>query len=178
MSVTQILFYVLAGVIAASTGLAVFQRQPVHAVVYLVVSFFATAVLFGLFGAPLPAILQIMVPAGAVMVLFLFIIMLLGREEPKPRDLATMRWIGPAALAAVAAVAGAVLLSLPVHEAVPMAMAKASAKELGRFVYQNYWPAVEAVSVLFFVALAGAMFLVRDFKARGAEKPGNEEAQP
>ena len=179
MSVTQLIFYTLAGVIALSTGLAVFQRQPVHAVVYLVVSFFATAVLFGLFGAPLPAVLQIMVPAGAVMVLFLFIIMLLGREEPKPRDLSTLRWIGPAVLAAVAGAAGTTLLLLPAHEATPMAMAKASARELGHYVYQNYWPAVEAVSVLFFVALAGAMFLVRDFKARpGASSGAQGEAQP
>jgi NADH-quinone oxidoreductase subunit J len=176
MSVTQILFYVLAAVIAASTGMAVFQRQPVHAVVYLVVSFFATAVLFGLFGAPLPAVLQVMVPAGAVMVLFLFIIMLLGREEPKPRDLATLRWIGPAMLSAVAAAAGVVLLCLPAHEAAPMAMAKASARELGGFVYKNYWPAVEAVSVLFFVALAGAMFLVRDSRARAGKPPHGEPA--
>jgi NADH-quinone oxidoreductase subunit J len=174
MNVPQIIFYALAGVIALATGLAVTRKQPVHAVIYLVVSFFATAVLFGLFGAPLPAVLQIMIPAGAVMVLFLFIIMLLGREEPKPRDWGVMSWIGPAVLGAVAAAAGLVLIWSPPHETAPMAMAKATARELGHYVYQNYWPAVEAISVLFFVALAGAMFLVRDFKSK---QPG-EETKP
>lgn len=168
MNVPQTIFYALAGVIALSTGLAVTRKQPVHAVIYLVVSFFATAVLFGLFGAPLPAVLQIMIPAGAVMVLFLFIIMLLGREEPKPRDWGVMSWIGPGVLGAVAAVAGLILIWSPPHEAAPMA--KATARELGRYVYQNYWPAVEAISVLFFVALAGAMFLVRDFRSKQAGK--------
>lgn len=172
MEIMQIIFYVLAGVIALSTGLAVTRRQPVHAVVYLVVSFFATAVLFGLFGAPLPAVLQVMIPAGAVMVLFLFIIMLLGREEPKPSDQGAMRWVGPGLLAFVTVAAGVVLIALPPHEAAPLPMAKASARELGRYVYQHYWVAVEAVSVLFFVALAGAMLLVREFKPG----PDNKEA--
>jgi NADH-quinone oxidoreductase subunit J len=165
MSLTQLLFYVLAGVIALSTMLAVTRRQPVHAVVYLVVSFFATAVLFALLGAPLPAVLQIMIPAGAVMVLFLFIIMLLGRVELMSREAGVMFWTGPAFLAAAAAAAGIALLTAPGGE-VPLPMAQATARELGRFVFQNYWPAVEAISVLFFVALAGAMFLVKDFKAR------------
>lgn len=174
MDVMQIIFYVLAGVIALSTGLAVTRRQPAHAVFYLVVSFFATAVLFGLFGAPLPAVLQIMIPAGAVMVLFLFIIMLLGREEPKPRDWGLMRWIGPGLLALVTVAAGIVLLCAPEHQASPLAMAKASARELGRYVYQHYLPAVEAISLLFFVALAGAMLLVREFKPG----PDKKEAKP
>lgn len=172
MSVTQILFYILAGVIALSTGLAVTRRQPVHAVVHLVVSFFATAVLFALLGAPLPAVLQIIIPAGAVMVLFLFIIMLLGREEPRPQEPGARRWLLPVILSAVTAGCGCVLLARSPLMAGPMAMAKASARQLGTFVYSNYWPAVEAVSVLFFVALAGAMLLVRE---RGAGQDHGED---
>lgn len=175
MTLPQVLFYVLAGVIALSTLIAVTRKQPVHAVCFLVVSFFATAVLFGLFGAPLPAVLQIMIPAGAVMVLFLFIIMLLGRDEPKPADNRPMRFAIPALLAVVTAAAGIALLAANPGTAVPMAMAKATARELGRFVYQHYWPAVEAVSVLFFVALAGACLLVRDRKTKESE--GQEESQ-
>lgn len=173
MSATQLIFYVLAGVIALSTGLAVTRRQPVHAVVYLVVSFFATAVLFALLGAPLPAVLQIIIPAGAVMVLFLFIIMLLGREEPRPQEPGLGRWVLPGLLALATFGCGLALLAGSPGMAAPMAMAKASARELGTFVYTHYWPAVEAVSVLFFVALAGAMLLVRERKTgeNGEERP-------
>jgi len=174
MSLTQALFYLLAGVIILSTGMAVSRRQPVHAVVYLVVSFFATAVLFALLGAPLVAVLQIMIPAGAVMVLFLFIIILLGREAPKPRDDSAMRWALPAILAIITVAAGLMLIASPQHQAMPLA--KASARELGTYLYRHYWPAVEAVSVLFFVALAGAMFLVRDFKP--GPDADNEETKP
>jgi len=173
MSVTQILFYVLAGVIVLSTGLAITRRQPVHAVVYLVVSFFATAVLFALFGAPLPAVLQIMIPAGAVMVLFLFIIMLLGNVEFLARHRGAKHWAGPAVLAAVTVAAGLGLLATACPAAAPLAMAQATARELGTFVYKNYWPAVEAISVLFFVALAGAMFLVKDLKNRPEARETN-----
>jgi NADH-quinone oxidoreductase subunit J len=172
MTFPQFLFYILAGVIALSTLIAVTRRQPVHAVCYLVVSFFATAALFGLFGAPLPAVLQIMIPAGAVMVLFLFIIMLLGREEPKSADREPMRFAMPILLAVVTAAAGITLLLANPAANAPMAMAKATARELGRFVYANYWPAVEAVSVLFFVALAGACLLVRDQRTK---KAGGQE---
>ena len=180
MSLTQALFYLLAGVITLSTGMAVSRRQPVHAVVYLVVSFFATAVLFALLGAPLVAVLQIMIPAGAVMVLFLFIIILLGREAPKPRDDSAMRWALPGILAIITVAAGLMLIASPQHQAMPLAMAKASARELGTYLYRHYWPAVEGISVLFFVALAGAMFLVREFKPSPDGDPGvdNEETKP
>ncbi|GFK92452.1 NADH-quinone oxidoreductase subunit J [Fundidesulfovibrio magnetotacticus] len=173
MSLTQFLFYPLAAVIAVSTALAVTRREPVHAVVYLVVSFFATAVLFALLGAPLVAVLQIMVPAGAVMVLFLFVIMLLGSELSKPRPASPFRWGVPAILALAVAVCGLLLLSDAPEAASPLAMAKASARELGTFVYEHYWPAVEGISVLFFVALAGACFLVKDFRPAkaGEDRP-------
>jgi len=175
VSLTTILFYLLAAVIIAATGMAITRRQPVHAVVYLVVSFFATAVLFALMGAPLVAVLQVIIPAGAVMILFLFIIMLLGRDEQKGRAAGLARWILPALLALVTAGAGAaVILDFPGHAA-GLPMAKSTARELGTYIYANYWPAVEAVSVLFFVALAGAMFLVRDFKPKHAATGQGED---
>jgi len=172
MSLPSILFYLLGAVIAVSTGLAITRRQPVHAVVYLVVSFFATAILFALLGAPLPAVLQIIIPAGAVMVLFLFIIMLIGREEQNLPDTRPALWALPCLLGLVTLACGAALVFDTPLAPVPLAMAKASARELATYVYANYWPAVEAVSVLFFVALAGAMFLVRDFKPRASGQEG------
>ena len=75
------IFHVLAVVILASTLLAIIQRQVIHAVVYLIVSFFATGLLFYLLGAPFLAALEVIVYAGAIMVLFLFIVMTVKVES-------------------------------------------------------------------------------------------------
>ncbi|MGA8280705.1 MAG: NADH-quinone oxidoreductase subunit J, partial [Desulfobacterales bacterium] len=76
MRLYTILFYLLAVVIVVATVLAITRRNMVHAVIYLVVSFFGSALLFYLFGAPLLAALEVIIYAGAIMVLFLFIIMM------------------------------------------------------------------------------------------------------
>ena len=79
------IFYTLAAIILLSTLMAITRRNTVHAVVYLVFSFFGTAVLFYLLGAPLLAALEVIIYAGAIMVLFLFIIMTMRTEEPVTR---------------------------------------------------------------------------------------------
>ena len=75
MSLFAVIFYILAAVILAATAMAVTRRDPVHAVVYLVGSFFGSAMLFFLLGAPFLAALEVIIYAGAIMILFLFIIM-------------------------------------------------------------------------------------------------------
>jgi NADH-quinone oxidoreductase subunit J len=81
MTLYSITFYILAGLILVSTGLAITRRNLVHAVVYLIISFFGSALLFYLLGAPLLAALEVIIYAGAIMVLFLFIIMMLNVEK-------------------------------------------------------------------------------------------------
>jgi NADH-quinone oxidoreductase subunit J len=81
MTLYSITFYILAGLILVSTGLAITRRNLVHAVVYLIISFFGSALLFYLLGAPLLAALEVIIYAGAIMVLFLFIIMMLKVEK-------------------------------------------------------------------------------------------------
>ena len=70
----------MAAVIVAATGLAITRRHPVHAVVYLILSFLGSAMLFYLLGAPFLAALEVIIYAGAIMVLFLFVIMMLKAE--------------------------------------------------------------------------------------------------
>ena len=81
MTLYGILFYALAVIILVSTLLAVTRRLVVHAVLYLIVAFLGTAALFYLLGAPLLAAFMVIVYAGAIMVLFLFVIMLF---QPSP----------------------------------------------------------------------------------------------
>ena len=81
MSLYAIIFYIIAALIVISTALAVTRRNLVHVVLYLVLSFFGSAMLFYLLGAPFLAALEIIIYAGAIMVLFLFIIMMIRVEK-------------------------------------------------------------------------------------------------
>jgi NADH-quinone oxidoreductase subunit J len=98
MTLYAIIFYLLAALIIISTGIAITRRNMVHVVVYLVFSFFGTAMLFYLFGAPLLAVLQVIIYAGAIMVLFLFIIMMLKVEAPEISMFPLSQWVPAAAL--------------------------------------------------------------------------------
>ena len=80
MTIYAIIFYFLAALILVTTALAITRRDLVHAVVYLIFSFFGSAMLFYLFGAPFLAVLEVIIYAGAIMVLFLFIVMMLRIE--------------------------------------------------------------------------------------------------
>jgi NADH-quinone oxidoreductase subunit J len=144
MNLYGVIFYLLAFIILASTVLAVTRRNLMHAIVYLVFSFFGTALLFYLLGAPFLAILEVIIYAGAIMVLFLFIVMMLEiRPAEEPVSSYLRRWLPAAVLGALS----------PLSAASPL--------EFGRFLFQRYWFSVEIVSFLLFVALVGALYLGR-----------------
>ena len=76
-----VLFYIAGAVALVATILAVTRSNAAHALIYLIVSLLAVAVMFFLMGAPFAAALEIVIYAGAIMVLFLFVIMLLNLDE-------------------------------------------------------------------------------------------------
>src|SRR6516165_4003227 len=77
------LFYILAAVTVVATVFAITEKHAVHAIVYLVTSFFSLAVIFFILGAPLVAVFEVIIYAGAIMVLFLFVIMMLDLGHPE-----------------------------------------------------------------------------------------------
>ena len=79
----QIVFYILAAVVVIATLFAVTERHPVHAIIYLASSFFGLAAIFYLLLAPLAAVFEVIIYAGAIMVLFLFVIMMLDLGHPE-----------------------------------------------------------------------------------------------
>src|SRR5574340_576015 len=79
----QMIFFILAGVALISGGLVVFQRQPLRSALWLIVNFFAVAGIYLLAHAEFIAAIQVIVYAGAIMVLFLFVIMLLNLRRPE-----------------------------------------------------------------------------------------------
>lgn len=171
MSLYALLFYVLGAVILAATAMALTRRTLMHGVIYLVNAFVATGLLFYLLGAPLLAAFEVIIYAGAIMVLFLFIVMFMQPKDGAQEGLSPHQWIFPAVLAVSIVISGAALILSGPGAGKPMAMATASPRELGRFVFDRYWLAVEVVSFLLFIGLAGAYYLGRDARHEAPEKP-------
>ena len=162
MSLYAVIFYTLGTVILVATALAITRRNVMHAVVYLVISFIATALLFYLLGAPLLAALEVIIYAGAIMVLFLFLVMMLEiGKSPKTARAFLRQWLPALGLGAVSLAVTVILLLAESGAGSPLQSAMASPLAFGRFLFERYWFSVEIASYLLFVALVGAWYLGR-----------------
>ncbi len=171
MTFYSIIFYVLAAIILASTVLAIVQRFLINAVVYLILSFFATGLLFYLLGAPFLAVLEVIIYAGAIMVLFLFIVMTLPMEQPERRIMETVsQWL-PALILSVISfyVAGILIFDAP-DSKMSLNTGMATPAAFGQFVFKNYWFPVEIASFLLLIGLVGALYLGRRESKKGSEE--------
>ena len=164
-----IAFYVFAAVaIAASIGV-IGQRNPMHSVMLLITSFGALAGLYVILDAPFTAVTQIIIYAGAIMVLFLFVVMLLNvpREEPAPASLAGMLGQGGIKFAALLSlVMGAELLyavlSIGQSSFSPgHAGSVSSVANIGQALFTKHAFAFEVTSILILVAMVGAVVLAQ-----------------
>jgi NADH-quinone oxidoreductase subunit J len=160
MTLYAAVFYLLAAVIVISTALAITRRNLVHAVVYLVASFFGSALLFYLLGAPFLAALEVIIYAGAIMVLFLFIVMMLRIEVSKRRLFPLRQWI-PAALLCAVYLAVLVLMLAGIEGDKPLQTAVAIPATFAVWVFRQGWLGVEIASMLLLVALIGAFTIGR-----------------
>jgi NADH-quinone oxidoreductase subunit J len=157
-----VLFGVAAGVALASALVVILQRNPIYSAFSLIVTLCSLSVIYGLLGSPFIAVLQIVVYAGAIMVLFLFVIMLLNvQAEDQARTGLTPMKAGAAALAGLLVLqVGSVLIradprSVPEsYDASTRVMARELFSE--RFLY-----AFEATSILILAALVGAIILAK-----------------
>ena len=161
MTPHAVIFYALAALVVLSTAMAVTRRNLVHAVIYLVLSFFGTAMLFYLMGAPFLAALEVIIYAGAIMVLFLFIIMMI-RVEKQPGMFLPVGQLVPAALIGVGLVgASFILLTTNVSGHKMLPAGSVPPKVFGVFLFQNHWLTIEIASMLLLVALVGALLIGR-----------------
>jgi NADH-quinone oxidoreductase subunit J len=167
MTLYSAIFYILAFVILASTGLAITRRNLVHAVIYLIFSFFGSAFMFYLFGAPLLAVLEVIIYAGAIMILFLFIIMMVNMDSAKERMFPLNQWLPAAIIGAVYLVLGALLISADPDSKVTLKIALAMPREFAEYLFARHWLSIEIISVLLLIALVGALHLG---KKKGKEK--------
>jgi NADH-quinone oxidoreductase subunit J len=164
------LFYAFAAVAILASLLVIGQRNPIYSVLLLIASFGALSGLYVLLDAPFVAVIQIVVYAGAIMVLFLFVVMLLNvpREEPASAGLSSM--LGPSGMRFGALLS--VLLGVEVVWALtrvgiagfaqgPSGPPVSSVAAIGSALFTRHSFAFEATSILIIVAMVGAVVLAR-----------------
>jgi NADH-quinone oxidoreductase subunit J len=168
-----ILFYLFGGAAVATSLAVIAQRNPMHSVLLLIASFAALAGLYINLDSPFTAVTQIIVYAGAIMVLFLFVVMLLNtpsEDVASPYGPAYVTLTtGPRKAYAVLSVILLVELGIAIRQFVsaspasgPMAAAHVSSvKQIGIAIFTDYSLAFEATSVLILVAMVGAVVLAK-----------------
>ena len=155
-------FYISAAVAVVCTLMVIVTLNVVHSLLYLVVSFLSVALIFFVLGAPFAAALEVIIYAGAIMVLFVFAVMLLnvgGVQSHERGLLSPLVWVGPSVLALILVVELAYVLSGPGAGAVPAAAVPP--KQVGIALFGPYLLAVELASFLLLAGLVGAYHIGR-----------------
>jgi len=174
MTLDLALFLVLALVAIATALGMLLSRNAIYSALFLVLNFVTVAVFYLLLGAPFIAMSQITVYAGAIMVLFLFVIMLLGADALPKTDV--LPWQKPLAIA-LAVVLAAESTFLLVTKARPVGdiLAPADAansmenlRQMGLVLFNQYLLPFEVTSILLLVAMVGAITLTK--KEKGGQK--------
>jgi len=154
------LFYLLSFVCVIAAGLVVFTKSPINSVIYLIVCFLGIAGHYILLNAQFLAIVHVIVYMGAIMVLFLFVIMLLNlNKQNLPHKHITTRISSVVAggllfLVLIAATKSAVTFPFPEHADTSIGLVKTVGKKL----YTEYMLPFEIASVLFLAAIVGSVF--------------------
>jgi len=164
----ELVFYIAGAVAVISTGLMLTRLNVVHALLYLIVSLLGVAVVFYVLGAPFVAALEVIVYAGAIMVLFVFVVMMLnlGAHEVdiEKQWLTPGIWVGPVVLAGILIIEVIYL----VRGTTPgLATGELGPKEVGIALFGPYLIGVELASMLLLAGLVGAYHL----GARETERP-------
>jgi NADH-quinone oxidoreductase subunit J len=162
MTADFLLFLVVASVALASAMVVILHPNPVYCALALVIALFQVAALFILLGAHMIAFLQIIVYAGAIMVLFLFVIMLLNLQ--RETESAPPGWRGAvgAAGSLLAAELGWFFLTKPMPPAGPRGAEDfGSVVALGRSLFTTHALSFELTSILLLVAIIGAVVIAR-----------------
>jgi NADH-quinone oxidoreductase subunit J len=165
-----IAFYIFAAIAVIASLLVVGQKNPMHSVMLLITSFGALAGLYVLLDAPFTAVTQIIIYAGAIMVLFLFTVMLLNvpREDPAPPSISAL--LGPTGMRigiVLSLLLGAEIVwalsrvGLSWFSQGPSATSVSSVALIGKGIFTRHAFAFEATSILILVAMVGAVVLAR-----------------
>lgn len=162
MTTQQLIFWFLSAVAVFSAIMVITRRNPVYSVLYLIITFFAISGHYVLLNAQFLAIVNIIVYAGAIMVLFLFVLMLMNlNKESEPQKNKYMLWSG--------AIAGGLLMfvlidavrpdgEIPIYDGLSGGNV-GLIKNLGKRLYTDYLVPFEISSILFLSAMVGAVVI-------------------
>jgi NADH-quinone oxidoreductase subunit J len=153
-----LVFYISSIIAILATIMVITRHHPIHALLYLVASFMAIAVTFLSLGAPFAAALEVIVYAGAIIVLFIFVVMMLnlGKETAnQEKEWLRLRvWLGPSILTLVLLAEMIVVLLQPAPTGMPAAVV--TPREVSLSLYGEYIIAVELVGFLLMTGIVGA----------------------
>jgi NADH-quinone oxidoreductase subunit J len=156
-------FYVPSIVAVLATLRVITTPNPVHALLYMVISLIAVAMVFFALGAPFAGVLEVIVYAGAIMVLFVFVVMMLNLGDvviaQEKQWLKFNVWIGPTLLALI--LLGDLFYILPLNGINGIGQTVIDAKQVGILLYGPYLLVVELASFLLLAALVAAYHLGR-----------------
>lgn len=156
-------FYIAAAIALVATVMAISRLNAVHALLYFIVSLFSVAVIFYMLGAPFAAALEVIIYASAIMVLFVFAVMLLNLGPESAKDEAALlridAWLLPGLMTLVLFAEFAYLLLS--QESALWPKTPVVSKEVGRLLFGPYLLGVELASLLLMAGLIGAYHLGR-----------------
>ena len=161
-----ILFYIASIVAIISTIMVITRYNPIHALLYLVVSFMAAALIFLSLGATFIAALEVIVYAGAIIVLFIFVVMMLNvgtdTAQEEKQWLQPKVWVGPSLLALV--LLAELVLLLVKGKAVTMRVPEVTPRQVSLSLYREYIIAVELIGFLLMAGIVGAAHIGKHTK--------------
>ncbi len=167
MNPQAILFYLLGGIAVLSALMVILQRNPVHSAIYLIVSFLAVAGIYVTLEAEFLAVVQVLVYAGGIVVLFLFVIMLVQLESPRAGRMSRLSL--SLVILLVVLLVGSFLYvyqgaGTPAVQGDLDQVFRAGGGNLqavGQMLFRNYLLPFEIASILLLVAMVGAVILAR-----------------
>jgi len=173
----NILFYIAAGIAIIATLRMVTGTNAVHALLYLIVSLLSVSVIFFLLGAPFIAALEVIIYAGAIMVLFVFVIMMLntgsGGVKKEHELLKASTWIGPGITSAI--LCGEMLYMLMAPAFHPINRPDIPPAAVGSLLFSKYILIVELAAFLLAAGIIGAYHLGQKEKLSHHRYLKNEE---
>jgi NADH-quinone oxidoreductase subunit J len=156
----DVFFYIAAAVAIVSTVMAISGRNAIHSLLYLILSLLAVSVIFYLLSAPFIAALEVIIYAGAIMVLFIFVTMMLNvglEREAEKKWLRPRMWIIPSILSAV--LLTDLLFALKNIQAITSDNAAILPKQVGISLFSTYLLGVEIAGILLMAGVIGAYHL-------------------
>ncbi len=162
----ELTFYIASAVAVLATAMVITRYNIIHALLYLVVSFLALAVVFFILGAPFAAVLEVIIYAGAIVVLVIFVIMMLNLKseaaEQERKWLSPNIWIGPALLSIILSLE--LIYIITTADTYGIANQVVDSKAVGMSLYGEYILGVELSGMLLMAGIVGAYHLGRQKK--------------